>query len=221
MKARKLADSFNYAIKGLIYCLKTQRNLAIHLCVAIGVIAAAMILDFSAGDLLWILAAIGLVLIAEIFNTSIEACVDLVVEEYHPKAEIAKNVAASAVLITVMFAVLIGFVIFRNYIFFIYEYQSIFLALGSLVISVIFIKACFGRDKFLSGGMPSGHTAIAFSLTTATYYMGRDLTVTFLAFIMALLVAQSRLEAGVHNFAEISVGAGFGVGVTVLIFYFV
>ena len=68
--------------------------------------------QLNSSEWLWIIAASGMVLGAELFNTAIEVLVDLVSPEIHPKAKIIKDVAAGAVLIAAFAAVLIGLIIF-------------------------------------------------------------------------------------------------------------
>ena len=47
MKVRKLIDSFNYAIDGIIYALRTQRNMRIHFIVALIILSACFVYDIS------------------------------------------------------------------------------------------------------------------------------------------------------------------------------
>lgn len=111
-KSRTLLESFNYAISGIIYSLKTQRNVRIHFFMAFLVLAASSFFDFSAVELLMIFFTIALVIITEMINTAIETTIDLVTEKYHPLAEIAKNVAAGAVLVASLNALAVGYIIF-------------------------------------------------------------------------------------------------------------
>ncbi|HBC92884.1 MAG TPA: diacylglycerol kinase, partial [Pelotomaculum sp.] len=91
---RKILDSFNYAVAGVVYAVKTQRNMRIHLTAALLVLGLGLYIQVSSRDLLLIFFAITLVIMAELFNTAIEAVVDLYVQEFRPLAKIAKNVAA-------------------------------------------------------------------------------------------------------------------------------
>lgn len=111
-KSRTLRESFKYAVSGTIYSFKTQRNIRIHFLTAITVLLVSHFFNFGAIELLIIFFTIALVIIAEMINTAIETTVDLVTEKYHPLAEIAKNVAAGAVLISALNAVVVGYLIF-------------------------------------------------------------------------------------------------------------
>ncbi|AYO32222.1 diacylglycerol kinase [Biomaibacter acetigenes] len=111
-KSRTLLESFKYAVSGTIYSFKTQRNIRIHFLTAITVLLVSPFFNFGAIELLIIFFTIALVIITEMINTAIETTVDLVTEKYHPLAEIAKNVAAGAVLISALNAVVVGYLIF-------------------------------------------------------------------------------------------------------------
>ena len=91
---------------------KTERNMKIHLVVAVLVLTLSGFLRLAWAEFLWVALAIALVLVAEGFNTAIEKVVDLVSPDFHPLAGTAKDVAAGAVLVAAGFAVVVGVVIF-------------------------------------------------------------------------------------------------------------
>lgn len=111
-KARTLAESFFYAISGILYAFKTQRNIKIHFMVAILIIIISFLLKLNTIELLIVFLTIAMVLTAEMINTAIEAVVDMFTQEYHPLGRVAKNVAAGAVLISALNAVIVGYLIF-------------------------------------------------------------------------------------------------------------
>ena len=88
--------SMNWAVDGLIYTLRTQRNMQIHLAAATLAVVLAVSLDVSRMELLAIIISATLVLLAEMMNTAIEAAVDAVITDYHPLVKVAKDVAAGA-----------------------------------------------------------------------------------------------------------------------------
>jgi diacylglycerol kinase len=108
---RGLVNSFRYASSGLWHALKTQRNVLIHVSIAITVVIAGMALDLNTGEWAIIALTMGFVFTAELFNTVIEAVIDLVTEEYHPLAKKAKDVAAGAVLAAAITAVAVGLLV--------------------------------------------------------------------------------------------------------------
>ena len=109
---RRLIKSFGYALAGIAYTAKTQINFRIHLGVIVAVALTGWYLNLQAGDWLWIILAIGLVLVTESLNTAIEVLVDLVSPQYNKKAGHVKDIAAGAVLIAALIAVVIGLIIF-------------------------------------------------------------------------------------------------------------
>lgn len=228
MKVRRLIDSLNYAFEGIIYALKTQRNMKIHFAVAIIVLISSLFFDLTRIEILILLLTISMVLVAEMINTSIESTIDLITDKYHIFAKIAKNVAAGAVLIAAINSIIVAYLLFFNKMnpFTIqvlhYVKQSplhiTFIALIIVIFLVIAVKAYFGKGTPLQGGMPSGHAAAAFSLATAITFISENMFVATLSALMALLVSQSRLETKIHNFFEIVVGAILGILVTTIFF---
>ncbi len=114
---QRLKRSFKDAFSGLAYCLHTQKNITIHLVMGLVVIGIALALSFSWIEVMFILIAVFSVLISEVFNTAIERAVDVATKEVDPVAHIAKDVAAGAVLLSAIFSVLIGSIIFIRRIF--------------------------------------------------------------------------------------------------------
>jgi diacylglycerol kinase len=104
--------SFGYAFSGLWYVLRTQRNARVHAVVALLAIVTGIFLRISAIEFALTFVAISGVFLAEMFNTGLEACVDLAAPQLHPLAKIAKDVAAGAVLVSAMLAIIIGLCIF-------------------------------------------------------------------------------------------------------------
>jgi diacylglycerol kinase len=103
---------FGYAFSGLWHVLRTQRNARIHAMAAFLAIATGFVLRISAIEFAITFVAISGVFIAEMFNTALEACVDIASPRLHPLAKVAKDVAAGAVLAGAMLALVIGLCIF-------------------------------------------------------------------------------------------------------------
>lgn len=108
----KFLKSFSYSFSGLATAFKSERNLRIHLLSLALVICLGVYFQLSISEWLWITAAAGIVIAAELFNTAIEVLTDMVSPEIHPKAKIVKDVASSAVLIAAITALIIGLMIF-------------------------------------------------------------------------------------------------------------
>ncbi|MCY6371813.1 diacylglycerol kinase [Clostridium ganghwense] len=227
-KVKKLVDSFNYAIEGMIYTVRTQRNMRIHMIAALFVLSACFFYDLSKIELLTITITITMVLVCEMINTAIECTIDATTNYYHPLAKIAKNVAAGAVLVSAINAVLVGYIIFWDRVtpFTLVVISKIknsspYMVFFSLVIVslvTVIVKAIFGEGTPLKGGMPSGHSAIAFSIATTIALLTEAPVVIVLSYLMALLVAQSRVDSEVHSIFEVIAGGAFGILLTLLIF---
>jgi len=108
---RKFIKSFGCAAAGIFYSLRTQRNMRIHFAAALLVMGLALYLRVSSRDLLFLVFSITLVIMAEMFNTAIEAVVDLHVQSYHPLARIAKDVSAGAVLVAALNSIVVACVV--------------------------------------------------------------------------------------------------------------
>lgn len=112
---RKFLDSLRYAVEGIGYCIKTQRNMKIHIAIAALAAACCIILQVGMVELVLIINSISMVFICEIINTAVEKAVDTATQEYHPIAKIAKDVAAGAVLVAALNSVIVGFLVFGKY----------------------------------------------------------------------------------------------------------
>ena len=109
---KKLLNSFTYPIKGLKYAYRNEQNLAVDVGMAAIVIILGFILNINKYEWAIVMLTIGLVLSCELINTAIEATVDLVTEEYHPLAKVAKDTSAAAVFVFAIVAVIVGLIIF-------------------------------------------------------------------------------------------------------------
>ena len=231
-RAPSLIQSFNYAFEGIIHVLRTQRNMRIHFSIAVVVLIAGLAVDVSRLELIALLLAIAFVLIAEMINTAVEATIDVATTSFDPMAKLAKDIAAGAVLIATVNAIAIGYLVFSGQVS--NRSERVLdklrdapakLTLISLVIVIIIViatKAISGRGTPLRGGLPSGHAAIAFAGWMAATYVLSDhqhrFLISTLTFIMALLVAQTRVEAGVHSTLEVAYGGLLGALVTLVLF---
>ena len=111
-KMKKIKNSFKYAIEGIWTSFKTERNMKIHIFIMILVIIAGIILKIDKLEWIICITLFAIVIGSELFNTSIETIVDMVMPEKNEKAKIAKDVSAGAVLVVAIGAAIIGLVIF-------------------------------------------------------------------------------------------------------------
>jgi diacylglycerol kinase (ATP) len=230
-RAQNLLESFNFAIEGIIHVLRTQRNMRIHFLVAVIVLVAAVAIDVSRLELIALLLAIAFVFIAEMINSAIEQAIDVATTSFDPLAKLAKDIAAGAVLIATVNAVAIGYLVFSGEVadrstrlldrLHDAPAQVTLVALVLTIIVVIATKAYTGRGTPLRGGLPSGHAAVAFAGWMAATYIISDshqFLISSLTFIMALLVAQTRVESGAHSALEVAYGGALGALVTLVVF---
>ena len=230
-RARTLLESFNFAVEGIIHVLRTQRNMRIHMLAAVIVLVAALATSVTKLELIALLLAISFVFIAEMINSALEQAIDVSTTSFDPLAKLAKDIAAGAVLIATVNAVAIGYLVFSSEVS---DRSSRLLdrirdapaqiTLVALVITVIVViatKAYFGRGTPLRGGLPSGHAAVAFAGWMAATYIitgSHRFVISSLTFIMALLVAQTRVESGVHSALEVAYGGILGALITLVVF---
>ena len=104
--------SFYFAGQGIWHVILTQRNMRIHLIAGVLVIVAGIIFKINWTEWSALLTIIALVFSMEMLNTVAESIVDMITREYHPLAKIAKDAAAGAVLVSALFSVGVGSVIF-------------------------------------------------------------------------------------------------------------
>jgi diacylglycerol kinase (ATP) len=218
----------NCAIEGILFAARTQRHLRYHLYSAAFVLVGSYILGVERTDFLVISIAVILVLLSEMINTAIEYVVDMISPEFSDKARAAKDVAAGAVLVTAFGAIVVGYIVLFPYLNKIFEkglnvakHTKEEIALISIILVLIFVvvtKAFFGKGLPLRGGLPSGHSAVAFSAWVTVTYFTESFTVSLLAFVLATAIAQSRVATKVHTPIEVFIGGLLGAGTTWFLF---
>ncbi|HCE01424.1 MAG TPA: diacylglycerol kinase [Armatimonadetes bacterium] len=231
MSRRDLITPFKAAIRGLVYTFRTQRHMRFHIYVVLTVVLLGIFFGLRLRELMILIFTVSLVLVAEMFNSAIEATVDLVEPRYHPLAKFAKDIAAGAVLITTIVALVVGalLVLEEN------RWEEIKLSLVSesigvtapvrivfgcfLVFLVVVIGKAMGKHgQVLQGGLVSGHAAYGFFLAGSIMFLTDRPLVSAIAILLACLVAQSRWEARIHSIFELTLGAAVGVILSLVLF---
>ena len=221
---QRVAHSFNHAYRGLVYAVRTQRNVRFHVVAAAAVLVISLLVGVSKLELAILILAIMAVFVAEIFNTALEFAIDLVTREYHPLAKLAKDVSAGAVLVTSVAALAVGYLILADDLgpFSVETLERVrrwpghltLVALVLISIAVLLGKALTRAPNSFLGGMPSGHAAVAFAGWVAASFVATEGRfaglISLITLLMALLVCQSRIEAGVHTPYQIVAGAILG-----------
>ncbi len=235
LKNDNFIEAWYNAINGIVYTATTQRNFRIQLILAVIVLALSLFYGLGTTEFLCLVFALFFVIFAEMVNTAIETVVDLFVDVYHPKAKIAKDVAAGAVVLSACNALIVGYFIFFNAENMKAISDSIFnnmvkspqhlafVAIILVVIAVIAIKASCSKKKergqlIKEGFVPSGQSAVTFAALTAIWINSKDIVTFTLALVLSLLVVGNRVYNNARTKAEVVFGACMGVLIVMLVY---
>ena len=226
-RAKNPLRSFEYAVSGVVHTFRTQRNMRVHFFTVVLVLASGLLFRLGKLEMLILLFTASLVLVAEMFNTAVEVVVDMITQNYHPAAKFAKDIAAGAVLIASINAVVVGCVLF------LWDGQPeklrvrlhappvmhvVIAAFLLMLILLVVWKVLGEKGTLLQGGVVSGHSAIAFFLAFTIFFWAGNVFVSVLALLLALLVAQSRVEAKIHTVQEVLIGAALALFLTASVY---
>ena len=227
---RHALSGFKYAQEGILHCFRTQMHMRFHFIMLVFVLLAGLAMKLEARDMLSITFATTLVIVMEMVNTAIEKLVDLIADSYNPVAKLVKDVSAAAVLLAALNAVFAGVLIFFSAGHMSEVQETIASKLSSEVMRVVIVGLVLLTlvviiSKLLSktgtpwhGGIISGHSAIGFLLAMTIFFTTTNTLIAFLAILLAILVAQSRVEAGVHSIREVIFGAMLAILLTALVY---
>ena len=226
--------SFGHAYRGLVYAVRTQRNMRFHVVASVAVLVLSLLVGVDGPELAMLVLVIMAVFVAEMFNTAMEFAVDLVTQEYHPLAKLAKDVSAGAVLVASIGAVLVGYLILGDDLGSLLlrtsddvrrlPGQLTFVTLALVAIIVVLVRALTRSPSSSLVGMPSGHAAVAFAAWVAASFVAVDGVgryaglISAITLLLALLVCQSRVEGGFHSVCGVAVGAILGALLAVAAF---
>lgn len=221
---------FAVAMNGIVHTFRTQRHMRVHLYVTVVTVLASFFLNLSIREILILLFMITFVLVAEMFNSAIEAVVDLTSPNYHPLAKFAKDIAAGAVLITTIMSVIVGAMVLLGDA----NWERIRVSISQDIavppavrllagLFIVFVVVLIGkglgtRGSVLQGGLVSGHAAYGFFLATCIFFLTGNVMVSGIAIMLAAIIAQSRYEARYHNIFELTLGAVVGTIIGVVFF---
>lgn len=223
---RKWRRSFRYAYEGIKYALDTQRNMKFHFSVAFLVLLAALFIHLSKTDILFILLAVTLMIVTELINTAVEKTVDLAMPDRHPLAKIAKDVAAASVLVSAMFAIVVGLVVFYEPIDQLLRHArlqetplsagTIWILIALVMLTVIVIETRFSdKGKLVR---PSLLTAIAFAIATVILVLVTETIAALLGYTLSIIILIVLYDKKTRPFPALFLGAMIGIIVTLLAF---
>lgn len=231
LKKGSFIDAWINAFNGIIYAVTTQRNIKQQLVIAVIVMLVSLLFNLSRAEFLCLMFTVILIILAEMFNTAIETVVDLYTDLYHPKAKIAKDVAAGGVVITAVNALIVAYFLFFDKISdiglnFIRNLANspvhmAFIGIFLIIILIVSLKAASSTNKhklLKNGFSPSGQAAMAFGATTIIWLTTTNIVILTLSFVMAILVCVTRLESKKKRLSEIIFGALTGIAVIALLY---
>ena len=231
LKKGRFIDSWINAFNGIIYATTTQGNIRKQLLIAVAVMLVSLLFNLTRAEFLCLMFTVVLIILAEMFNTAVETVVDLYTDLYHPKAKIAKDVAAGAVVITAVNALIVAYFLFFDKISdiglnFIRNIANspvhmAFIGIFLIIILIVYLKAASStnKNKLLKNGFsPSGQAAMAFGATTIIWISTTNIVVLTLSFVMAILVCVTRIEAKKKTLGEVILGALTGIAVIALLY---
>ena len=231
IKNHGFIDAWKNAFNGIIYATTTQSNIKKQLIIAVIVVIVSLFFNLDRAEFLCFLFTIVLILFAEMVNTAIETVVDLYVDVYHPKAKIAKDVAAGGVVITTINAIILAYFLFFDKISdigltFLQNVTNSPMHLAFAVMIMVMIAALAliayaktNKHKGLNAKfVPSGHATIAFGANTIIWLLTDNIVILMLSLVMAILLSESRIAAKEHKLSEVIFSACLGT-VLVLILY--
>lgn len=224
-----LYHSFNVALDGIVHTLRSERNMRLHFLIGFFVLILGVYLNFSTIEFMMLCIAVAFVLVAEMFNTAVEHAVDLIEEKYHPIAGIIKDIAAGAVFVSAVNAAIVGYLLFFKHVDWAagpilaermkHSPWHITLIALIIVIGLVLLIKVFRHEKaLLRGGMPSGHSAVAFSVWVIVSLVTGNVIVSILVFFLALIIARSRITTSVHDLWQVLVGGLLGALITLFVF---
>jgi diacylglycerol kinase len=109
---KRLVKSFLHALRGLYFALRYEKNIQIHMVVALTIILLALFLKVTLLELTILIIIILCVFVAEFLNTIIEMVIDYISPHFSQRVRIIKDLSAGTVLMVAAGAVLIGILIF-------------------------------------------------------------------------------------------------------------
>lgn len=228
---QKFLKGFDYAYEGLVYAINHEKNMKFHILASILVLIASLFFNLSRVEMMFLVFSIAFVIALELLNTALEEVVDLASGgKYSKLAKAGKDVSAAATFIAALNAGFVGYLIFFDK--FLNFYDSVILKIARrpshlalitislVIILTIFLKGVFyeGHGTAFKGGFVSGHTSVAFCLSTIGILLIGEPLVRLLLIVLALIVAESRYEADIHSTSEIIRGAILGTSMAMAIF---
>lgn len=221
-KNKNIIQSFRNAANGILYAAKNERNMKVHLAAAGAVAILSFFYRLSREEVILICLTVAFVIVCELFNTALEILVDVLFDVYHPKAKAIKDLSAGAVTISAAASLIVGYIVFFDKVSSSLEKGIVslrqFPAHITILAGIVTVILVIAVKVLMRRGIPSVHTAVAFSITTATALWTGHAGITLLFLSISLLVALSCLEGKTRSLIELTAGAVVGFLITLAVY---
>ena len=228
LKNRKLTGAFKHAASGILSATQSERNIRIQFVLITVALILGIIFKLNRVELILLVVSIFFIIFAEMINTAIEAIVDLYTTEFHPKAKIAKDVGAGAVVMASINAIIVGYFLFFEKIAnfglkYIVSWSTsnpltyfILLIATTLILIVAFklISKKVFNDRFI----PSGQALASTSVFMAIWSQTKNEIIISSALIMVMLVCLNRISSDRRTLWEVAVGAALGILIAIVVY---
>ena len=222
-------DACKNAVNGIIYGTTTQSNVKKQLVIIAFVLLVSLFFDLSKVEFICLIFACVLIIFAEMVNTAVETVVDLYTDIYHPKAKIAKDVAAGAVVITALNAVIVAYFLFFDKIGQMGNsiYQTVinsptylaFVVVALIIIIAVALKAAKIQDRKNNKSLIiSCQSMLASAAVVGTWIATENLVALSFAVILAIMICMNRVESKERTVVEVILGVLIGILITILMY---
>ena len=222
-------DACKNAVNGIIYGTTTQSNVKKQLVIIAFLILISLFFNLTKVEFLCLIISVVLIIFAEMVNTAVETVVDLCTEVYHPKAKIAKDVAAGGVVITALNAVFVSYFLFFDKIGEMGNniYKTIinsptylaFVVVALIIIVAVALKAAKIRDKKNNKQLIiSCQSMLASAAVVATWIVTENIIALSFAVILAVMICMNRVESKERTVTEVILGVMIGLLITILMY---
>lgn len=226
---KKFRRSFRYAYEGLKHSLSTQQNMQFHFSVSFIVLIMALLFKLPKTEILFILLSVTLVIVCELINTAVEKAVDLAMPDRHPLAKIAKDVAAAAVLVSAVFAAIVGMVVFYEPIDELIRQAGtkrsvltpglIWTLIALVALTVIVAQTRFSERRIPL--RPSLLTAVSFSLSTWIALLTGKTLIALLGYSLSIQLMFVLYDKRSRQLPALAFGAFIGSAMTALAYFLI
>lgn len=101
----RFKNSIKNSLNGLFYAYLNEQSLTLHTILTIVVLVSGFYFNISKMQWAILVTVMTIIIVTELLNTAIEATVDLVTNEYHELAKIAKDCASAAAFVASILAI--------------------------------------------------------------------------------------------------------------------